>query len=151
MSRPIKLQLVLILISMILAYSCKQGVTEQLNSSSSSTSQDDKELPTINFSSVSHDFGKIIQGEKVSYAFKFTNNGASDLIISKVTSSCGCTVTSFPDEPVKPGESSKIDVKFDSENRRGYQNKTITILSNTHPNTNSLRITAQVMLPGEIN
>lgn len=149
MRRLITLHIALIIALMMLSYSCKQG--NSVKSIEGSAAVDKDILPVISFSSETHDFGKIRQGEIVSYAFKFTNNGNSELFISKVTSSCGCTVTRFPQEPVKPGESSKIDVKFDSENRRGYQNKTITVLSNTHPNTTTLRITAQVMLPGEIN
>jgi hypothetical protein len=143
---------------MAIAISCNQvnernGAVKSSDElvTSASVSQDEEELPKISFSTDTHEFGKLVQGEKVSYAFKFTNSGKSDLRIIKVTSSCGCTVTSYPEKPIKPGESSKIDVKFDSQNRRGYQNKTITVLSNTHPNATTLRISAQVMLPGEIN
>ncbi|MCO5266262.1 MAG: DUF1573 domain-containing protein [Lentimicrobium sp.] len=67
-----------------------------------------------------------------------------------MSSSCGCTVPDFPKTPIKPGESHKIDVKFDSEGRRGYQNKTITIVSNTQPNTQVIRIKAEVILPEEL-
>ncbi len=108
-------------------------------------------LPVLEFETDFHDFGRVIQGEKVSYNFKFVNSGKSDLLISKVSSSCGCTVPDFPRTPVKPGESGKISVKFDSERRRGFQNKTITIISNTQPNSQVLRIKAQVILPEEVN
>lgn len=107
-------------------------------------------MPVMEFEKDFHDFGKLIQGEKVSYNFKFTNSGKSDLIISKVSSSCGCTVPDFPKTPVKPGETNKITVKFDSEGRRGFQNKSITILSNTQPNSAVLRIKAQIVLPEEM-
>jgi len=107
-------------------------------------------MPVLEFEKDFHDFGRVIQGEKVSYAFKFTNSGKSDLIISKVSTSCGCTVPEFPKTPIKPGETKKIDVKFDSENRRGFQNKTITIISNTQPNSQVLRIKAEIMLPEEV-
>lgn len=109
------------------------------------------DMPVLEFEKDFHDFGRIIQGEKVSYSFKFTNTGKSDLIISKVSTSCGCTVPEFPKIPIKPGESNKIAVKFDSENRRGFQNKSITIISNTQPNSVVLRIKAQVVLPEEMN
>lgn len=111
----------------------------------------DTDLPVIEFKDDFYDFGKIIQGEKVSYSFAFTNEGKSDLIISNVTSSCGCTIGSFPKVPIKPGESNKIEVMFDSENRRGFQSKTITVLSNAQPSTTTLRIKSQVILPEEIN
>lgn len=105
-------------------------------------------LPKIEFEKDIHDFGKIIQGEKVTYAFKFKNTGSTLLLISNVSTSCGCTVTDFPKEPIKPGESGKIDVSFDSEGKRGPQNKTATVFANTQPNTAILRIQSMVVLPG---
>lgn len=111
--------------------------------------RENTKMPFIEFEQDFHDFGKLIQGEKVSYAFKFTNTGKTDLIISRVSSSCGCTVPDYPKTPVKPGETKKIDVKFDSEHRRGFQNKTVTIVSNAQPSAKVLRIKAQIVLPEE--
>ena len=108
---------------------------------------DMEKLPKIEFEKDFHDFGKIIQGEKVTFAFKFKNTGKSLLLISNVSTSCGCTVTDYPKEPVKPGGSAKIDVSFDSEGKRGPQNKTVTVFANTQPNSAVLRIQALVMLP----
>ncbi len=105
------------------------------------------ELPLISFDKDVHDFGKIIQGEKVSFNFRFTNTGKSDLVISQVNSSCGCTVTRFPKTAIKPGEKEKITVTFDSEGRKGIQNKTITVASNCQPNKTILRIKAMVVTP----
>jgi hypothetical protein len=105
------------------------------------------ELPVISFSKQIHDFGKIIQGEKVSFNFRFTNTGKSDLVISQVNSSCGCTVTRFPKKAIKPGEKDKITVTFDSEGRKGIQNKTITVASNCQPNKTILRVKAMVATP----
>jgi len=85
--------------------------------------------------------------EKVSYKFKFKNVGNSDLLISKVSTSCGCTVGHYPKEPVKPGEEATVDVTFDSTHKKGMQNKTITILANTQPNRTILRIKANVLMP----
>lgn len=107
------------------------------------------DMPVIEFEKDIHDFGRVIQGEKVAYGFKFKNTGSSDLIISKVSSSCGCAVPDFPKIPIKPGESHKIDVKFDSQNRPGFQNKTVTIISNAQPSIKVLRIKAEVVLPEE--
>jgi len=120
------------------------------NPNSADGSIDADQMPVLQFETDFHDFGRVIQGEKVSFGFKFTNTGKSDLIISNVSSSCGCTVPDFPKTPIKSGESHKIDVKFDSEGRRGYQNKTVTISSNTQPSTQVIRIKAEVILPEEI-
>jgi len=108
---------------------------------------DPEKLPKIEFEKDFHDFGKIIQGEKVTFAFKFKNRGNSLLLISSVSTSCGCTVSDFPKDPVIPGGSGKIDVRFDSGSKRGPQNKTVTVFANTQPNSTNLHIKAMVMLP----
>jgi hypothetical protein len=104
------------------------------------------QLPSFKFVEESHDFGKIMQGETVSYPFKFKNAGKSDLIISDVSTSCGCTVPSFPKTPIHPGQDGSIKVSFNSAGKHGFQNKNIVIVANTQPNTFILRIKAEVMM-----
>ncbi len=103
----------------------------------------------ITFEEVNHNFGKINEGEKVTYAFKFKNTGNAPLIISNVNTTCGCTVSSYPKTPVKPGDGAAIDVSFDSEGKQGFQPKTIIVNSNAHPATTSLRIVSQVLVTEE--
>ena len=105
------------------------------------------ELAAIEFEETTHDFGKIIQGEKVSYTFKFKNVGKADLLISKVSTSCGCTASDYPKDPVAPGETGKVEVTFDSHNKKGFQNKTATVLANTEPNYTTLYIKTTVEVP----
>ena len=104
-------------------------------------------VPMMQFEETVHDFGNMIQGERVVYGFKFVNIGGSDLVITRVSTSCGCTVGDYPKESVAPGEEGVIEVTFDSHNRKGFQNKSITILANTEPNTTMLRIKTKVILP----
>jgi hypothetical protein len=117
------------------------------SSSSASSNENTGDLPVIQFEETSHDFGKIIQGEKVSYTFKFKNTGNSDLLISRVSTSCGCTVGEYPKEPVGPGKSGTIEVTFNSHNKKGFQNKTVTVLANTEPNATTLHIKSVVEVP----
>ncbi len=105
------------------------------------------ELPIIDFEEEEHDFGKIVQGEKVSYDFKFTNVGKSNLVISNAAASCGCTVADFPKEPIPPGKSGKITVEFNSEGKSGYTEKTITVVTNCEPNTIILKIKVDIVEP----
>jgi len=105
------------------------------------------DMPEISFTKTEHDFGKLIQGEKVSYIFKFKNTGDTPLLISKVSASCGCTASKYPKEPIAAGEEAKLEVTFDSSGQRGIQNKTITVLTNTQPKSTTLRIKAQVATP----
>lgn len=104
-------------------------------------------LPAMTFSNDLHDFGKVYEGETVSYAFKFKNSGEADLVISEVSTSCGCTVTDYPENAVKPGEEKSINVTFKTEGKRGFQQKTVTVLANTTPNTRVLTIKALVVAP----
>jgi len=105
------------------------------------------DLPVMEFETDKHDFGLIVQGEKVAYTFKFKNVGGSNLIISDASSTCGCTVPKWPTEPIKPGESSKVEVVFDSTNKTGANHKQVKLLTNAQPNTIILSITAEVFVP----
>lgn len=105
---------------------------------------DEEGVAQIDFVKLEHDFGKISEGEKVACVFKFTNSGDADLVISSVTTSCGCTVPDFDNEPVKPGDSGTIEVMFDSAYREGTQTKTITVRSNASVRVMILRIIAEV-------
>ena len=118
------------------------------NPNTASGKTDQGSLPVIQFEETEHDFGRIIEGETVSFSFNFKNTGKSDLILAEVTSSCGCTVPSYPKTPIRPGESGTVKVAFNSNGRRGYQSKSIVVASNTQPNTTVIRIKAQVVNPG---
>lgn len=86
--------------------------------------------PVITFKENSKDFGDIIQGQQVSHTFVLTNTGKQPLIISNVAATCGCTVPSWPKEPVAPGKSAEIKVSFNSTGKVGKQNSVVRIYSN---------------------
>lgn len=119
------------------------------NPNTASGDGDASELPMFRFIETEHDFGRIREGETVSFQFKFENAGKSDLVIADVSTSCGCTVPEYEKTPIRPGEVSSITVAFNSKGRRGYQSKNIVVVANTQPNTTLLRIKAQVVAPGE--
>lgn len=98
----------------------------------------------MQFESDKYDFGKITQGEKVYYSYKFKNAGKSPLIILDATATCGCTVPEVPKEPIKPGAEGEIKVVFDSNGKSGMQDKVITVTSNAHPNIVSLHLTGEI-------
>ena len=83
----------------------------------------------IEFKSDVHDYGTIRHGGDGSCSFEFKNTGTTPLIISNAVGSCGCTVPSWPKEPIAPGATGKIDVKYDTQ-RAGEINKSVTITSN---------------------
>ena len=112
-----------------------------------STSIDDAKLPRFEFVDEVKDFGEITQGEVVSTTFRFRNVGQSDLIISAARASCGCTVPEWSKEPIKPGAEGKIDVRIDSDGKRGMQNKTIRLVANTKPNTMTIALKWTILVP----
>ncbi|MCK5399995.1 MAG: DUF1573 domain-containing protein [Flavobacteriaceae bacterium] len=75
------------------------------------------------------DYGTIEKGADGVRIFEFTNTGDAPLIITKVKSSCGCTVPSWPKEPIIPGETGEIKVKYDTKRVMPIR-KTITVTSN---------------------
>ncbi|HRS54749.1 MAG TPA: DUF1573 domain-containing protein [Bacteroidales bacterium] len=117
------------------------------NPNTASGKQSNDILPVFQFEEEEHDFGNIVEGEKVTYSFRFKNVGKSDLIISQAHASCGCTNLEYPKQPIKPGEQSYISVTFDSKNRKGYNTKTVSLIANTQPNEKILKITANVIAP----
>ncbi|EAZ79876.1 DUF1573 domain-containing protein [Algoriphagus machipongonensis] len=84
----------------------------------------------ISFKEKSVDFGDITQGDKVSHTFELTNSGKTPLIISNVAATCGCTVPSWPKDPIAPGKTAEIKVSFNSTGKMGKQNSVVRIYSN---------------------
>ena len=125
----------------------EEGVNaDMVNNSASANGKNADELPDVKFDEEEFDFGRITQGENVSHEFYFTNTGKSDLIITGASGSCGCTVPEWPKEPIHPGEKSKINVVFHSEGKEGYQEKTVTVLTNCEPATRVVRIKTEVIV-----
>jgi len=113
----------------------------------SETEEENKNSPIFEFVEDVKEFGQITQGEIVSTTFRFKNVGTTNLIISSAQGSCGCTVPKWPKEPIKPGEEGVIDVTFDSNGKYGTQNKTVTLVANTVPNTKVIALKGEVLVP----
>lgn len=102
----------------------------------------------ILFATNTHDFGSIKQGERVSTQFKFTNKGKQELVIYKVKTTCGCTASDPEKSKLKPGESSHINVSFDSAGKHGKDEKSITVYTNDPENPEvTLKISANIITP----
>ncbi len=99
----------------------------------------------IKFDKEVHDYGTIKNGADGTCTFDFTNTGNQPLIISNAKGSCGCTVPSWPKEPVTPGQTATITVKYDTK-RTGAINKSVTITSNAvNEPTKVIRIKGNVL------
>lgn len=86
--------------------------------------------PQITFQESEYKFGDLEQGEKAEHVFTFKNTGTAPLVLSDVRTTCGCTASEWPKEPVAPGKSGQIKVTFNSAGKMGAQNKVVTIVSN---------------------
>lgn len=148
--------LVLILIT-IFIFSCKESETNHsntelegklsadlVNNPASLESNSSNQFPKITFTDTLHDFGRMKEGEIIEYEFTFVNDGQKDLIITEAKGSCGCTVPTFPNEPIKAGQKSAIKVTFNSEGKKGYNEKVVVVLSNANPTVSNLTIRAEV-------
>lgn len=99
--------------------------------------------PEITFVKLVHDYGQIEQGGNGECEFEFKNTGKADLILTNCRSSCGCTVPSWPKDPIAPGKKAVIKVKYNTQ-RIGQINKTITVESNAVNDRVVLKITGNV-------
>ena len=141
--------------SFLFLFSCKQAEQRKevttglvnIPATASGKKADEALLPAMVFEELAHDFGKISQGEKVSYSFKFKNTGGSDLVISSAQGSCGCTVPHYPKDPIAPGQEAAVDVVFDSDGKEGNIKKTVTIVTNANPSTKIVTITTEIIAP----
>jgi hypothetical protein len=99
---------------------------------------------SISFDTNEYDFGTVNEGDVVEKTFKITNSGSTDLIITNAQPSCGCTVPVWPKEPIKPGASADLFVKFNTAGKPNRQLKTITLTTNTEAGRQVLKLKGSV-------
>src|SRR6185503_9760013 len=108
---------------------------------------DNPNQASFKFAEAEFNFVTIKQNEKVHHDFEFTNTGKEPLIISNAAGSCGCTVPTWPKEPIASGTKGVIKVTFDSSGKMGAQDKTVTITSNAKENPIILHLKGTVESP----
>lgn len=117
------------------------------NPNSADTTVASENMPQFQFETDLHDFGKAIEGEILTYSFKFKNSGKADLVIATASATCGCTVPTFSKEPIRPNEEGIVTVTFNTKGKMGFQHKTVTLVANTQPSNYVLNIKATVHSP----
>ena len=127
--------------------SCKENAAEKVSEEKVAEAEtrdaNAGKFPVITFAEKEFDFGTITQGTKVEHVFKFTNTGEAPLVIVNAKSSCGCTVPSYPKEPVAPGDTAELLVKFNGSGKNQVS-KTVTITANTETGKETIKIKAFV-------
>ena len=123
----------------ILAFVVIGAVAAKAQATNGAVMSFDKDLTTV-------DYGTIEKGGDPIRKFKFTNTGNEPLIIKTAKGSCGCTVPTYPKEPIMPGESNVIEVRYDTQ-RVGMFTKTVTLTTNETADTHTLTIKGEVKAP----
>jgi hypothetical protein len=140
----------ILLVAILAAFtftSCKDNAADKVNVENVAEAADRDatagNFPKMEFTQTTHDFGNIVQGTPVEHKFTFTNTGNAPLVIVDAKSSCGCTVPEFTKEPVAPGATGELLVKFNGSGKNQVS-KAVTITANTAAGKETLTIKAFV-------
>ena len=122
-----------------LLFTLAGSLTATAQDATAPAKEDNPNAPEITFETDVHDYGTIKQGADGNCEFKFKNTGKEPLIISNAKGSCGCTVPTYPKEPIMKGQTGVIKVHYDTK-RVGAFTKTVTLNSNAKTDTKTLTI-----------
>lgn len=141
--------LVLGILAAITLVSCKEDVASKIKKENLEIAkQRDYKMGAgaakMTFGKKEHDFGTANEGDILETTFSFTNTGKSELIITDAKSTCGCTIPDWPKQPIAPGETGEILVKFNTNGKPNKQSKTVTLTTNTAVGKETVVIKAQV-------
>ena len=129
----------------------KGGVSTDLihiPATASTTPSAPVDVPAIAFTDTLVELGMVSEGTQAEVVFSFQNTGDAALILSDVSTSCGCTLAEqWPREPIQPGGNGEVAVRFDSRGRVGANRKEVFVVTNAVPSTTTLVLTAEVIGP----
>ncbi|MCA0133254.1 DUF1573 domain-containing protein [Winogradskyella alexanderae] len=114
------------------------------NASTGETPTVNEKVAVLNFETETIDYGTIKQNSNGLRTFNFINTGSAPLLITRIKTSCGCTVPSYSKTPILPGESGEILIKY-STKRLGAFTKTITVISNAKGGNKILKVKGKVV------
>ncbi len=136
-------------LTLLLLFACNNAgnTSDEQNSDSTAVAEVAKATTgngEISFVDEVYDFGQITDGEVVEHTFKFTNTGTEPVIVSRVSTSCGCTTPEYTATPVAPNKDGEVKVRFDSHGQSGKQQKIITVVSNAKNNIQTIQLKGEV-------
>lgn len=139
--------LIVALISLFAFTSCKDNASDKVNdenvAAAADRDADSAKFPKMEFAETEFDFGNIPAGVPVEHRFTFKNTGEAPLVIVNATSSCGCTVPEFSKDPVAPGATGELLVKYNASGTNQIS-KTVTVIANTEAGKETINIKAFV-------
>lgn len=104
------------------------------------------QVPSIEFKTLEHNFGKQEYKASTTYTFEFKNTSKVPLILTSVSASCGCTTPEWPKEPILPGKTGSIKVTYNSQ-IIGAFTKLVYVYSNASTNMVTLTIKGEILPP----
>jgi len=104
----------------------------------------DSKVAVIKFKTEVVDYGTITQNSDGIRRFMFTNTGDAPLLITKVKTSCGCTVPSYSKAPILPGQTGQLEIKYNTK-KIGAFTKTVTVTSNAEGGNKILKIKGNII------
>ncbi|GAA4244189.1 MULTISPECIES: DUF1573 domain-containing protein [Winogradskyella] len=104
----------------------------------------DVKVAILKFKTEVINYGTITQNAEGKRIFTFTNTGDAPLLITKVKTSCGCTVPSYSKAPIQPGDQGELEIKYDTK-RLGAFTKTVTVISNAEGGNKILKIKGNIV------
>jgi hypothetical protein len=144
MKKLLFLSLLTILSTAIFAQVEEQSTKKSKNKKKEIVEEDTlPKVPIIKFTSLVYDYGDIYKGDSGIGIFEFTNIGKADLILTNVSSSCGCTVPDWPKDPIPPGKTATIKVSYNTS-IVGAINKHVYVMTNTEQERVTLSIKGTV-------
>lgn len=125
--------------------SCNISDTDKSNDDKTSDAVAISLKTTVKILDSTFNFGKIGEGQKVTFSYRFQNKGKHPLLISSVTADCGCTVAEEPEQPVMPGKTGYVKVAFNSDGIGGIIKKAVYITSNAVPEFPTLILEGEIV------
>lgn len=120
-------------ILLLFAFVCGFGLVASAQEEVADQAVEEVSGPQMTFETTTVQYGEIEKGADPLRVVNFTNTGTEPLVITSAKGSCGCTVPNYPKEPIMPGESNVIEVRYDTK-RVGPINKTVKIKTNEGEN-----------------
>lgn len=114
------------------------------------TTKTKKVKPPVTFKAMEIERNGINYGADETFTFEFKNTSKSPILVTNVGTSCGCTTAKKPEEPIAPGKTGVISVKYDTK-RVGNFTKEITVTTNAQPEPYKLTIKGSVNAEGKTN
>ncbi len=106
--------------------------------------KNDSKIAIIKFKTEVIDYGTVEQNSDGTRIFTFTNEGNAPLMITKVKTTCGCTVPNYSKAPIMPGDSGELEIRYNTK-KTGAFTKTVTVMSNAEGGNKILKIKGNIV------